>query len=100
MMPLQVDLGQFGSGDWQGGIFDAIVALVGEGVFAVLIGGAVIVAFYFAGDQELATPFVATTILGALMFPILPGNFQGIAWAVVFIGLTGGFFAVMRRYVL
>lgn len=90
----------WGSGDWETAVFGPIVDLIGEGAFAVLIGSVLIVSFWLAGDRDLAAPSIVTILLGALMFPLLPGNFQGIAWAVVFIGVTGAFFAVMRRYVL
>jgi hypothetical protein len=103
MMPTllaQTALDKFGSGDWQGALFDGIVALIGEGVFGVLIGATLIVSMWFAGNRGLAAPSVATALLGGMMFPLLPGHFQGIAWAVVFIGITGAFFAVSKRYVL
>lgn len=90
----------WGSGDWEAAIFGGITDLIGEGTFAVLIGAAVIVSFWLAGDRDLAAPSIATILLGGLMFPLLPGNFVGIAWAVVFIGVTGAFFSVMRRYAL
>jgi Na+-transporting NADH:ubiquinone oxidoreductase subunit NqrB len=90
----------WGSGEWEDAIFGDIVALIGEGAFAVLIGATLIVSFWLGGDRDLAAPSIATVLLGALMFPLLPANFVGIAWAVVFIGITGAFFAVMRRYVL
>lgn len=97
---LQTAIDQFGSGDWEEAIFGGVTSLIGEGTFGVLVGATLIVAFYLAGDRGLAAPSVATTLLGAMMFPILPGGFQGIAWAVVFIGLSGGFFAVLREYAL
>lgn len=93
-------LDTWGSGDWEAAIFDGITGLIGEGAFGVLIGSVLIVSFWLAGDRGLAAPAIVTTLLGAMMFPILPANFQGIAWTVVFVGISGGFFAVMKRHVL
>lgn len=90
----------WGSGDWEAAIFGGITDLIGEGAFAVLVGATLIVSMWLAGDRSLAAPSTALILLGGLMFPLLPANFVGIAWAVCFLGVTGGFFAVMRRYVL
>lgn len=88
------------SGDWEAALFDGITGLIGEGAFGLLIGSVLIISFWLAGDRGLAAPAIVTTLLGAMMFPILPANFQGIAWTVVFIGITGAVFSVMKRYVL
>jgi hypothetical protein len=97
---VQTAIDKFGSGDWEGALFDGIVSLIGEGTFGVLIGATMVVSFWIAGDRDLAAPAVLTTLLGAMLFPILPGNFRGIAAGVVFIGLSGAFFAIVRRYAL
>jgi hypothetical protein len=93
-------LDEFGSGDWNTAVFSGIVDLIGEGTFGVIVGAVVIVSLWLGGDRGLAAPSVATILLGALMFPILPSNFVGIGWAVVFVGLAGGFFAVLREFAL
>jgi hypothetical protein len=97
---LQSTLDNWGSGAWEEAIFGPVVALIGEGVFGVLVGAVLIISMWLAGDRGLAAPAVTTILLGALMFPILPANFVGIGWAVVFVGLAGGFFAVLKEYAL
>lgn len=100
MMQLAPVLDKFGSGDVMGAIFDALVALIGEGTIGLFIGATLISAFWLGGNRSLAAPSVATILLGATMFPILPGNLHGIAWATALVGFAASVFAALQEYAL
>ena len=87
-------------GDVMGGAFDGLVGIIGEGTVGLFIGGTIILAYWLGGGRSLASPSVATILLGATMFPILPGSMHGVAWTTAFVGFAAAVFAVLRRYAL
>ena len=87
-------------GKWMTGLFDPLIGQLGQGLFGLLLGGAVFLGFYFAGDGDFASPTVVLMLFAGLLFPLLPGGLQGIAWVVVFIGLTSGIMAVLQKHVI
>lgn len=72
----------------------------GEAMFGLLLGGALLLAFYVASDGSVAVPAVILTLTGAFLVPILPVQVAGIAGTVIIMGLGAGIFAGLRRYTL
>lgn len=72
---------------------------VGDGLFGLIIGGGMLLSLYVASDGDLAVPAVITTLFGGALVPMLPGTYQGIAIAIMLIGLIGSLFAAGVKYV-
>jgi hypothetical protein len=87
-------------GDWHNCVFDPVPSLIGEPAFGMIVGGAVFVGLYFAGNGRMATPTAITVLLATTLFPLLPGDIRGIAWTVLFIGAVAAGIQVMQKYVL
>lgn len=75
-------------------------ALGGEATFGFLVGGTVLFAMYIAGDGDLAAPTVLTILLGGMLFPILPGAYARMAWAIIFVGIVAGGLSIANKYLL
>jgi hypothetical protein len=88
------------AGEWMSCIFDPVTALLGSGLYGLLTSGAILMAFWLAGNRSLAAPSVAMILISGLAIPILPGGYQGVAWTVAFVGVAGGVFSVIRSYML
>lgn len=78
---------------------DLAGAVGGQAMFALLGGGTVIFAYYKASGGSLATPSVMLFLLGGLMIPSLPANFQVMAQVLMFLGLVGAVLAGLDKYV-
>lgn len=101
MLPLQAaPISDWVNGDWNSAIFDAVPGLVGDGVFAVLIVGVLVLGYYVAGDSSIAGPTVLTMLLASFAVPLLPGNYIGYMNAIVAIGFTVAVYTTYRRFVL
>jgi len=89
------------STDLFGCAIDTMVgALGGPAIFGLLVGGAIIISLFLAGDGNITTPAVVLVLIGGVTFPLLVGNYAGIARSFAFLGLVAAIFAVMRKYVL
>jgi membrane-bound ClpP family serine protease len=71
-----------------------------EGLFGLLVGVCIFMAFYVAGDGDMATPTVALILTGSVLVPTLPGQYAQIGMYVVVIGLAAALWQVMQKYVL
>jgi hypothetical protein len=91
---------QWLSGDVGPCLYEPITSIAGEGFFGVMIGGSVYLSLYFAGGGRATTATVVTILLASAMFPLLPGDFSGIAWAVLFVGGTAAVLQSAQKYVL
>jgi hypothetical protein len=102
--PLQseIALGDYLGGNdmLQAALDDLVFAAGGEAIFGLLVGGVLILALWIAGDGDLATPSVTTVLVGALMFPLLPGTYLTIARVITFLGLTAAILAAVEKYYL
>jgi hypothetical protein len=87
-------------GDWHRCLFESTTALIGESTFGVLIGIGIYAGLYVAGGGRTTTPTVVVILLATLMFPLLPGQFNGIAWSVLLVGAAASMLQVMQKYVL
>jgi hypothetical protein len=81
-------------------LYEPITQIAGEGFFGLMIGGAVFLSLYFAGGGRTTTATVVTILLASAMFPLLPGDFQGIAWAVLFVGGAAAVLQSAQKYLL
>jgi hypothetical protein len=101
MLPLQIcTTEEWLLGEWHSCIFDPMTGIVGEPLFALLVGSAMWTSLYFAGSGGMATPTAVTILVGAILFPILPGGMVGVAYGAVTIGVAAAFFQVLQKYVL
>lgn len=71
-----------------------------EGLFGLLIGAVLFMAFYVAGDGDMATPTVALILTGSVLMPTLPGQYSQIGMYVVVIGLGAALWQVIQKYTL
>lgn len=85
-------------GDWNSAIFDPVPNLIGEGLWAVLIVGVLVVAYYVAGDSSIAAPTVLSMLIAAMAIPLLPGTYLGYFNALVIIGFTVALYTTYRRF--
>jgi len=88
------------NGDWTTCLFGPVSNLVGEGVWGILVGAGLWAALYFAGNGNATTPTVVTILLASVLFPLLPGQFAGIAWSVLVVGAVAAAIQVAQKYVL
>lgn len=72
----------------------------GPGLFGLLAGSVIFVAFFAASDGDIATPTVALILTGTVFIPMLPGSYQSIASGVVVIGLAAAIWGALKVYVL
>lgn len=101
MGPLQAaPIEDWVNGNWNSAIFDAVPGIVGEGVFAVLIVGVLVLGYYIAGDSSIAGPTVLAMLLASFAVPILPGTYLNYFTAIVALGLTVAVYTSYRRFVL
>jgi hypothetical protein len=102
--PLQseIALGDYINGNdmLQAALDDLVFAAGGEAIFGLLVSGVLILSLWIAGDGDLATPSVTTVLVGAVMFPLLPGTYLTIARVITFVGLTAAVLAAVEKYYL
>lgn len=75
------------------------LAVGGQAVFGLLIGGAIILAMYVAGGGHPAAPTVTTVLLGSALVPVLPAAYANVAYAILILGLAFGVISFGRTYV-
>jgi len=82
-------------------LLDQLTAAVGgPGFLGVIIGGVIFTALYIAGNGSMATPTVAVILVGTALVPMVPGQYQQIAMAVVTIGVAAAVWQILQQYVL
>jgi len=87
----------------QGDLFQcALDGLFGAGpspgVFGLVVAGTLVTSLYIAGDGTIVVPAVVTILLGAVMVPILPPQFQLFAYSIVALGIVAAGLAVWTRF--
>lgn len=92
--------GQLLDGDsWLDSLLLPFVALLGETLFATVLGGGLITAFWvYSGN--VAFPAILVLLLGGVMLTVTAGPVAQAAQALVVIGLASTLLALARRYVL
>lgn len=82
-------------------MLDAMVAAFGgEAVMGLVVGGLTILALYIGSSYHPAPPSIGTMLLGGLMVPALPRQYQTTAQVVMLMGLIAGIWVMLRRYSL
>jgi len=101
MISLQPQLSCYTDGDMLSCALEDLVASVGgEPQFGLLVGGVLILSLWIAGDGDLATPAVVTTLIGGLLFPILSPTFATIAQTIAFLGLVAALLSAFETFVI
>jgi len=84
---------------WLDSLLLPFVALLGETLFATVLGGGLITAFWvYSGN--VAYPAILTLLLGGVMLTLTAGAVAQAAQALIVIGLASTLLALARRYVL
>jgi hypothetical protein len=100
MMPLQAcGIDGWIAGNWMSCIFDPIVGQISSGLFALLVVGTVLGAFYLA-DGGIAAPSTALILIAGFAIPLLPGAYQSVAYTIALLGLAGAVLAIAKSWVL
>jgi hypothetical protein len=90
-----------GGGDLLDAVLNSLTAATGgEALLGILFGGMIVVSFYVAGGRDLAAPTVLTILLGSVLIPMLPGQYQQIGLSLIIVGIAAGIMAIANRYVL
>ena len=72
-------------------------ALGGEATFGLIIGGAMIATMWRAGGGYIGVPAVLTILFGGLLMPILPSDYQGMAYSIIIVGIAAAAWAVQQN---
>jgi len=101
MRPLLQGLSDYTDGGMlEAALADLTAAVGGELTFGVLIGGALILSLYLAGNRDLTVPAVVTVLVGGVLFPVLPATYSTIATTIVFLGIVVSVLVVLEQYYL
>jgi len=68
------------------------------GLFGLVVAGTLLTSLYIAGDGTIVVPAVVTILLGAIMLPVLPPQFQLFAYSIVVLGIAAAGLAVWTRF--
>jgi hypothetical protein len=102
MVPLQ----SIGNSCYFGGnalvcLLDQLTAAAGgPGLLGVMTGGVLFLTLYIAGNGSMATPTVAVILVGSALVPMVPGQYQQMAIAIVVIGLAAALWQILQQWVL
>ncbi|RYJ07762.1 hypothetical protein ELS19_19800 [Halogeometricum borinquense] len=87
------------AGNWMSCIFQPIVGQISTGLFALLVVGTVLGAFYLASGS-IAAPSTALILISGFAVPLLPGAYRGVAYTVMLLGLAGAILSISKKWVL
>jgi hypothetical protein len=86
-------------GDMTACVMDGIFAAgPAPGLMGLVLAGTLITSLYIAGDGTVIVPAVVTILLGSIMVPVLPPQFQTLAYTLVVIGVTVAAFGAYIRF--
>lgn len=89
------------SGDGASCMFGAFASATnGAGVFTLMVGGGLLLAFYLASDYSPAPVAVGTMLLGGILIPNLPAQYASIGSNIILLGFILGAWAIIRSYFL
>lgn len=78
---------------------DITAAFGGQGLFGLLLAGLVFVGGYFVTDGDIVTPSVVLLLLGGILIPGLPSQYQTLALTLMFAGGVGAVMQLLGKYV-
>jgi len=84
-------------GNWMEFLFGWVGGGAGEGVFAVMIVGIVVLPTY-ARTGSVALPAIGLTLLSGSFIPLLPGALAGVAWGVLWLAAAVSLFGVVEAF--
>lgn len=67
-------------------------------IMGFLLASMLLVSLYLAGNGSVVAPAVATILFGSILVPLLPGQFRGLSYTVVVIGITVAVFYAYQRF--
>jgi len=89
------------SGDLTGCVLEGVFnAGPSPEIMGFLLGSMLLTSLYLAGDGTVVVPAVAMILFGSILVPLLPGQFRGLAYMVVVIGITVAAFYGYQRFAM
>lgn len=78
---------------------DLTAAFGGEGLFGLVVAGGVYLGGYKVADGDLVVPSVVLLLLGGLLVPSLPAQYQTFALTLMFAGSVVAVMQLLAKYV-
>jgi hypothetical protein len=78
---------------------DIAGAFGGQGVFGLVVAALVFVGGYSVGDGDIVTPGIVLMLIGSVMIPSLPAQYQTLALTLMFAGAVGAVMQLLGKYV-
>lgn len=78
---------------------DLAGAFGGQGVFGLTVSALVFIGGYFITDGDIVTPAVVLMLIGGMLVPALPGQYQTLAVTLMFAGGVGAVMQLLDKYV-
>lgn len=80
--------------------FDDIAgAFGGQGVIGLAVAALVFIAGYNIGDGDIVLPSVVLLLLGGVLIPALPAQYEMLALTLMFAGAVGAVMQLLGKYV-
>jgi len=68
------------------------------GLIGLMMAGTIMTSLYIAGNGSIVVPAVVTILFGSVLVPVLPPQFQTLAYTVVVIGVAAAAFGAYVRF--
>jgi hypothetical protein len=78
---------------------DIAAAFGGQGVFGLVVAALVFIGGYSVGDGDIVTPGIVLMLIGSVMIPSLPAQYQTLALTLMFAGAVGAVMQLLGTYV-
>lgn len=78
---------------------DITAVFGGQGLFGLTVAGLVFVGGYFVGDGDIVVPGVMLMLVGGILLPSLPVQYQTLALTLMFAGGVGAVMKLLGKYV-
>lgn len=81
-------------------ILKELTSVMGEAVFGLIVGFAVLAMLYYASNGRWSVPAIVLTLSGAWLTSVVPPQFAGLVQSLIIVGIIGAIFAMMERFFL
>lgn len=88
------------NGGWQCFVESTLGTLGGQAMAAFIIGGILMLSIYMASGYHPAPPAILAFVLGGILIPALPGQYQAVGTTIMLMGLVVGVWAILKNYTL
>jgi hypothetical protein len=78
---------------------DITAAFGSQGLFGLTVAGLVFVGGYFVTDGDIVVPGVMLMLVGGILVPGLPAQYQTLALTLMFAGGVGAVMQLLGKYV-